>query len=48
MIVTQIDTACCLIDIGDVKILTDPVWDNAGELYHHRYGAFSRKIENPK
>ena len=47
MIVTQIDTACCLIEIGDIKILTDPVLDKAGKLYHHGYGAFSRKIGNP-
>lgn len=47
MIVTQIDTACCLIEIGDIKILTDPVLDKAGKLYHHGYGAFSRKTGNP-
>ncbi len=41
--ITHIDTACCLIEIGFFKILTDPVLDNAGKLYHHGYGAISKK-----
>lgn len=47
MNITHIDTACCLIEIGDIKILTDPVLDKAGKLYHHGYGAISRKTGNP-
>jgi len=47
-IITHIDTACCLIEIGGIKILTDPALDKAGKLYHHGYGAISRKTSNPK
>lgn len=47
IIVTHIDTACCLIEFGDYKILTDPTLDHAGKLYHHGFGTFSRKTDNP-
>jgi len=47
IIVTHIDTACCLIEFGDYKILTDPALDSAGKLYHHGFGTISRKTENP-
>ena len=46
--VTHIDTACCLLEIGDYRILTDPALDNAGKIYHHGYGAISKKTGNPK
>jgi L-ascorbate metabolism protein UlaG (beta-lactamase superfamily) len=45
--VTHIDTACILLDINGYKILTDPTLDNAGKLYYHGSGTFSRKTENP-
>ena len=45
--ITHIDTACCLIEFGAYKILTDPVLDQAGKFYHHGYGAFSKKTESP-
>lgn len=45
--ITHIDTACCLIEINDFKILTDPVLDKAGKLYHHGYGAVSKKTSDP-
>ncbi len=48
IIVTHIDTACCLIEIGDFKILTDPTLDNSGKFYHHGFGAISKKTDNPK
>lgn len=48
IVITHIDTACCLIEFGEFKILTDPVLDNAGGVYYHGYGAFSKKIDNPK
>lgn len=47
MLFTHIDTACCLVEIGDIKILTDPVLDSAGGIYHHGYGAVSKKTGNP-
>jgi L-ascorbate metabolism protein UlaG (beta-lactamase superfamily) len=45
--ITHIDTACILIDINGYKIMTDPTLDSAGKLYHHGFGAFSRKTDNP-
>lgn len=45
--ITHIDTACILIDINGYKILTDPTLDNAGKLYYHGSGTFSRKTDEP-
>ena len=45
--ITHIDTACILLDINGYRILTDPTLDNAGKLYYHGSGTFSRKTENP-
>ena len=45
--ITHIDTACVLLDINGFKILTDPTLDNAGKLYHHGFGAISRKTDAP-
>jgi L-ascorbate metabolism protein UlaG (beta-lactamase superfamily) len=45
--ITHIDTACVLLEINGFKILTDPTLDNAGHLYHHGFGAMSRKTDNP-
>ena len=47
MHITHIDTACILLEIGNFRILTDPTLDNAGALYYHGFGAFSRKTEGP-
>lgn len=47
MIITHIDTACILLEINGYKILTDPTLDEAGKLYHHGFGTFSRKTESP-
>lgn len=46
--ITHVGTACCLIQIDSFRILTDPVLDDAGGLYHHGFGSFSRKTTNPK
>jgi L-ascorbate metabolism protein UlaG (beta-lactamase superfamily) len=45
--ITHIDTACVILDINGYRIMTDPVLDKAGKLYHFGYGAFSRKSSNP-
>lgn len=47
-IITHIDTACCLIEIAGIKILTDPVLDNSGKIYHHGFGAISKKTSDPQ
>jgi len=45
--ITHIDTACISLEINGFKILTDPTLDHAGKLYHHGYGGFSRKTDEP-
>lgn len=45
--VTHIDTACMVLDIGGCRILTDPVFDPPGSLYHFGFGTFSRKRSTP-
>ncbi|MEQ8352079.1 MAG: MBL fold metallo-hydrolase [Leptospiraceae bacterium] len=45
--ITHIDTACCLIEADGFRILTDPVFDPPGKIYHHGWGAFSRKTSTP-
>ncbi len=45
--ITHIDTACMLLDINGYRILTDPTLDNAGKLYYHGSGGFSRKTDDP-
>lgn len=47
ILITHIDTACVLLEINGYKILTDPTLDAAGKLYHHGFGAFSHKTEDP-
>jgi L-ascorbate metabolism protein UlaG (beta-lactamase superfamily) len=46
-IITHIDTACLIIDINGFRILTDPVLDDPGKLYHFGYGSMSRKLSKP-
>ena len=36
-----------IIDINGFRILTDPVFDKPGKLYHFGYGSFSRKTGSP-
>jgi L-ascorbate metabolism protein UlaG (beta-lactamase superfamily) len=45
--ITHIDTACVLIEINGYRILTDPTLDEAGEIYYHGSGAFSKKTNSP-
>ncbi len=47
MYITQIDTACILLEINGYRILTDPTLDSAGHLYYHGFGALSRKTGEP-
>lgn len=47
MFITQIDTACVLLEINGYRILTDPTLDSAGQLYYHGFGALSRKTGEP-
>jgi len=45
--IQHIDTACVIININGFRILTDPVFDKPGRLYHFGYGSFSRKTGTP-
>lgn len=45
--ITHIDTACILLEIGEYRILTDPTLDRAAKMYHHGFGAFSSKTDDP-
>jgi L-ascorbate metabolism protein UlaG (beta-lactamase superfamily) len=44
---TQIDTACALLEVGGARLLTDPVFDPPGARYHFGWGALSRKSSTP-
>ncbi len=45
--VTHIDTACMLLEIDGLRLLTDPVFDAPGKWYHHGFGAWSKKTGMP-
>ncbi len=44
---TQIDTACALLELGSQRLLTDPVFDPPGRRYHFGWCATSRKLGAP-
>jgi L-ascorbate metabolism protein UlaG (beta-lactamase superfamily) len=45
--ITQIDTACMLIDINGFRILTDPAFDEAGGTYQSGSGRTLQKFKSP-
>lgn len=45
--ITQIDTACLLIDLNGFRILTDPAFDAAGGSYQSGSGRVLHKIQSP-
>lgn len=45
--ITHIGTAALLLEIGPIRILTDPVFDPPGGSYHFGYGTSSRKLTGP-
>lgn len=47
IVITLIDTACILLDIGGYRILTDPVFDPPGSYYHFGFGSISKKYSTP-
>ena len=44
---THISTATLLIEIGSLRLLTDPVFDPAGGRYFFGYGTDSIKLTEP-
>lgn len=45
--ITYINTATIIIDINGYRLITDPVFDEAGHTYHFGFGTISKKTENP-
>jgi L-ascorbate metabolism protein UlaG (beta-lactamase superfamily) len=45
--ITQIDTACMLIDINGFRIVTDPAFDAAGNTYQSGSGRTLKKTGSP-
>jgi len=45
--ITHIGTATILLEIGSIRILTDPVFDPPGGNYYFGYGTSSRKLTAP-
>ena len=45
--ITHLGTATMLIEVGRFRLLTDPVFDPAGGLYHFGYGTKSTKLTPP-
>ena len=44
---THIGTATILLEIGSIRLLTDPVFDPPGGSYHFGYGTSSKKLTPP-
>ena len=44
---THIGTATMLLEIGSIRILTDPVFDPPGDDYHFGYGTRAKKLTPP-
>jgi L-ascorbate metabolism protein UlaG (beta-lactamase superfamily) len=45
--ITHIGTATMLLEIGSIRLLTDPVFDPAGGNYHFGYGTGAKKLTAP-
>jgi len=45
--ITHIGTATMLLEIGSIRLLTDPVFDPPGGNYYFGYGTTSKKLTSP-
>ena len=45
--ITHIGTATLLLEIGSLRILTDPVFDPPGDTYYFGYGTSAKKLTAP-
>jgi L-ascorbate metabolism protein UlaG (beta-lactamase superfamily) len=45
--ITHIGTATLLLEIGSIRLLTDPVFDPPGRKYHFGYGTGGNKLTAP-
>lgn len=44
----HVGVATVLITIDDVTFINDPCFDEGGHWYHHGFGAFSKKTDDPR
>jgi L-ascorbate metabolism protein UlaG (beta-lactamase superfamily) len=45
--ITYVGGPTALLEIGGLRLLTDPTFDPAGRRYHFGWGAMSRKLQGP-
>jgi L-ascorbate metabolism protein UlaG (beta-lactamase superfamily) len=47
MTITYVGGPTALLEIGGLRLLTDPTFDQPGKRYHFGWGAMSRKLQAP-
>jgi L-ascorbate metabolism protein UlaG (beta-lactamase superfamily) len=45
--ITYVGGPTALLEVGGLRLLTDPTFDPAGRRYHFGWGAMSRKLQGP-
>jgi L-ascorbate metabolism protein UlaG (beta-lactamase superfamily) len=45
--ITYVGGPTALLEVGGLRLLTDPTFDSAGRRYHFGWGAMSRKLQGP-
>jgi L-ascorbate metabolism protein UlaG (beta-lactamase superfamily) len=45
--ITYVGGPTALLEVGGLRLLTDPTFDPAGKRYHFGWGAMSRKLQGP-
>jgi L-ascorbate metabolism protein UlaG (beta-lactamase superfamily) len=45
--ITYVGGPTALLEVGGLRLLTDPTFDRAGRRYHFGWGAMSRKLQGP-
>ena len=43
----HVGTATVIFEVGPIRFITDPCLDKSGQLYHHGWGAISKKTSSP-
>src|SRR5262245_44924261 len=47
MTITYVGGPTALLDVGGLRLLTDPTFDQPGKRYHFGWGTTSRKLQAP-